>query len=288
MESKPSIAGEDWTLVVGPKTSWFKLELKELWKCRDLISVFAKRDIISVYRQTLLGPLWLILQPILVTLIFVVVFQQIVKLPTDGTSGPLFYLSGITLWNYFSTSFAKISNTFVTNAPLFGKVYFPRLAIPVSTLLSTLVTFVIQFMFFFILLLYFTLVKGTEMKINSAILLLPVLLVIVAGISFGTGIIISSLTAKYRDLSYVIPFATQLLMFVTPIIYPLSLLEGKKRIFLLANPMTSLIETFRYSLLGAGQFNWVYLAYSAFFMVVVLFIGIILFNRTEKNFMDTV
>ena len=280
---------EDWTLVVKPKTHWFDLHLKDLWNYRDLIMLFVKRDFVSVYKQTILGPLWYIIQPILTAITYSIVFGSIAQLSTGGLPKLLFYLSGITMWNYFSECLNKTSNTFISNAHIFGKVYFPRLTVPVSIIISNLLTFLFQFALFLVILAFYSL-KGENIHPNSYILLLPLLIIIMAGIGLGVGIIISSLTTKYRDLRFLIAFGVQLMMFATPIIYPLSSCTGIKKTFILLNPITSLVETFRIGFTGSGasEFKWMYLGYSFSFMIVVLTVGVILFNKVEKSFMDTV
>ena len=288
MESAQNIADDNWTLIVKPKAKWFDLHLKELWHCRDLIMMFVKRDFVSLYKQTILGPIWFFIQPLLTTIMFMVVFGGIAQLPTDGIPGALFYLSGLCVWNYFATCFTKTSGTFITNAAIFGKVYFPRLSVPISIVISSIFNFLIQFSLFLILLAYFMIFKGLTLELNRYLLLLPVFIIIMGGFGLGFGIIISSLTTKYRDLSYLVTFGIQLLMYLTPVIYPLSMLAGKKRLLVLANPMTSIIEGFRYSFFPRGQFYWSHLAYSCGFMIITVFIGIILFTRIERTFMDTV
>ncbi len=276
-------------MVVKPQTKWFDLNLKDLWSYRDLIMLFVKRDFVSVYKQTILGPLWYIIQPILTAITYSIIFGSMAQLSTAGLPKLLFYLSGITMWNYFSECLNKTSNTFISNAHIFGKVYFPRLTVPLSIILSNLFTFLFQFSLFLILLLYYYFTR-TDIHPNRYLFLLPLLIIIMAGIGLGVGVIISSLTTKYRDLRFLIAFGVQLLMFATPVIYPLSVVMGKKRLLILANPITSLVETFRMGFTGAGidDFNWMYLAYSFCFMAIVLIIGVIMFNKVEKSFMDTV
>jgi lipopolysaccharide transport system permease protein len=279
---------DEWTLVVRPQTHWLQLRLGELWSYRDLVMLFVKRDFVSLYKQTILGPVWYIIQPILTAIMYSIVFGKIANIDTPGLPKFLFYLSSITMWNYFAESLNKTSNTFIANAQIFGKVYFPRLTVPISIILSSLIAFLIQFVLFLVVLFYYYYFTGVPLSPNRYMLLLPVLILIMAGIGLGTGVIISSLTIKYRDLRFLITFGIQLLMFATPVIYPLSSVAGKKKLVLLANPLSSLIETFRYGFTGVGEFHWSYLAYSAGFMLVVLFIGVVLFNRVEKSFMDTV
>jgi len=279
---------EEWTLVVKPQTNGFQLHLKELWHYRDLIMLFVKRDFVSLYKQTILGPLWYIIQPILTAIMYSIVFGKIANIDTPGIPKFLFYLSSITIWNYFSESLNKTSNTFISNAQIFGKVYFPRLTVPISIVLSSLIAFVIQLALFLVVLFYYYFFTDVKLTPNCYIFLLPLLVLIMAGIGLGVGIIISSLTTKYRDLRFLITFGIQLLMFATPVIYPLSSVLGKKRMVILANPLSSVIETFRYAFTGVGEFHFGYLVYSFVFMVVVLFVGVLLFNKVEKSFMDTV
>jgi lipopolysaccharide transport system permease protein len=279
---------EEWTLIVKPKKNWVDLHLKDLWNYRDLIMLFVKRDFIAVYKQTVLGPLWYLIQPILTAAMYSIVFGKIANISTAGLPPFVFYLSGTTLWNYFAESFNKTSNTFIANAHIFGKVYFPRLTVPISIIISNLIAFTIQFLLFISVLLYH--IGNANIHPNKYMLLLPLLVLIMAGIGLGMGIIISSLTTKYRDLRFLITFGIQLLMFATPVIYPLSSVLGKKRLIILANPISSVVETFRIAFTGVGlsDFKWMYLGYSFFFMIVVMVVGIVLFNRIEKSFMDTV
>jgi lipopolysaccharide transport system permease protein len=278
---------ENWSLVIRPQRNLFDLRLGELWKYRDLTWLFVRRDFVSVYKQTILGPLWFIIQPILTTLTFTVIFGRIAHLPTDGLPQFLFYMSGTVVWTYFSDCLNKTSNTFITNSQLFGKVYFPRLTVPISVLISTLIAFVIQFVLFLCFMLYFWL-NGSAIKPNLWILFTPVLVLMMAGLGLGFGIIVSSLTTRYRDLRFLVTFGVQLWMYATPVIYPVSSIPERFRILIQANPITPIVETFRYAFLGAGTANILNLLYSAGFMLVVLAIGILLFNRIEATFMDTV
>jgi lipopolysaccharide transport system permease protein len=279
---------EQWTEIIAPKRSLFDLNLKELWRYRDLIMLFVRRDFVSVYKQTILGPLWLFIQPLFTTLIFFVVFNQIAKIPTNGVDPILFYLSGITLWNYFSDCFSKTSNTFVSNAGIFGKVYFPRLATPISIVISNLIKLGIQVLLFVAILIYQMITKDVQLNVNAYILILPYLIILMAVMGLGLGIIFSALTTKYRDLSFLLTFGIQLLMYATPIIYPLSYTEGKLHTIISMNPLTPLMESFRYAFFSIGNFDWSGLAYTSIFSFGVLFIGIIIFNQVEKSFMDTV
>jgi lipopolysaccharide transport system permease protein len=288
MSSKIVNETGQWDLVIKPQTGLFDVNLKDIWHYRDLLLLFVKRDFIAQYKQTVLGPIWNIVQPIFTTIMFLLVFGKIANIPTDGIKPTLFYMSGITIWNYFSTCFSSTSTTFLTNAPIFGKVYFPRLVLPLSIVISNIVRFFIQFGLLLILMVYFYL-KGTPFHFGISWLLIPFLVALMGGIGLGMGIIISSLTTKYRDFSILITFGVQLLMYATPIAYPLSYLMGKSyRWVIMINPLTPITEAFRYALFGAGTFSWSYLEYSIVFTVVSMFIGILMFSRTERTFMDTV
>ena len=276
-----------WDMVIGPHRNLFDLRLRELWHSRDLILLFVRRDFVSVYKQTILGPLWYIIQPLLTTIIFTVIFGNIAKLPTDGLPSFLFYMSGTVIWTYFASVFTKTSDTFVNNANLFGKVYFPRLAVPVSILLSNLIAFLIQFVFFLGFMLYFV-ARGTPLHPNWWILFTPVLLLMMAGLGLGFGIIFSSLTTKYRDLRFLVQFGVQLLMYVTPVIYPMSAIPQRYQAILQFNPISPVVETFRYAFLGGGAVNIPQLAYSFGLMLVLIILGAVIFNRVEATFMDTV
>lgn len=278
---------QEWNLIIRPKKHLFDINLKDLWRYRDLIQLFVRRDFVASYKQTILGPLWFIIQPLLTTLMFTVVFGRIANIPTDDIPPFLFYLTGLTAWNYFSSCLNSTSNTFVSNAGIFGKVYFPRLAVPISVVISGLFRFLIQFGFLIVFIIIFA-IKGTPIHINFVLLLLPVLLLIIAVMGLGFGIIISSMTTKYRDLTNLIGFGVQLWMYATPIIYPLSEIPAKYKFFILANPMTPIVETFRYALLGKGSFDPLYLAYSFGFTLILLIIGIVMFNKVEQSFMDVV
>jgi lipopolysaccharide transport system permease protein len=278
---------EDWDLVIRPRNNSFNLRLKEIWNFKDLLFLFVKRDFISVYKQTILGPLWLFIQPILTTLTFTIIFSNVAQISTSGVPSFLFYLSGITLWIYFSDCLTKTSNTFVANSGIFGKVYFPRLVIPLSVLISNLFKLGIQFLLFLICWCYY-LVTTNLIHPNIYICLTPLLILIMAGLGMGFGIIISALTTKYRDLTFLIAFGVQLMMYASPIVYPLSIVPGKFEFLLLLNPITSVIEAFKYGFIGTGFFSWQYLLYSFCFMIVLLAVGIMVFNKVEKSFMDTV
>lgn len=284
-----STANQDrWTEVIQPRSGWMELRLHDLWRYRDLLMLLVRRDFVATYKQTILGPLWIFIQPLLTSFTYVIIFSKVANLSSDGLPPILFYLAGITCWNYFATCMNTTANTFVTNASIFGKVYFPRMVMPLSVSVSTLIKFFIQFGLLIIMMIWYAL-QGIHIAINSYLLLLPVILLIIAGFSLGLGIIVSSLTTKYRDLSYLVTFGVQLLMYASPVIYPLSSVHnGKLRLVLMANPMSGPIEAFKYALLGKGYFSWSLLAYDFGVMIAVLFAGILLFNRIEKSFMDTV
>ena len=285
---------ENWTTVIKPRTGLFEVNLKEIWDYRDLLTLFVKRTITVQYKQTILGPLWWLIQPALTVLMYMVVFGGIAGIPTDGVPQPLFYLGGVCMWQYFSSCLTGTSNTFVTNAGIFGKVYFPRLIMPLSTVISNLVRFGIQLGLFIIVYVYYAIV-GQAPSPNWYLLLSPVLVIMMAGLALGFGIIISSLTTKYRDLQVLFSFVVQLWMYATPIVYPLSRVAGKQKWgfdvadIMCLNPVTPVIETFKHGALGAGEFvGWGWLAYSFILMLVVLGLGVLIFNKVQKSFMDTV
>jgi len=286
--TKSTLEDKHWTKSIRPQRNLLDLRLGDLWRARDLVMLFVWRDFVSVYKQTILGPLWYLIQPLLTTVVFTFIFGSIAKLPTDGLPSFLFYMSGTVVWAYFSSCITKTSDTFISNSGLFGKVYFPRLAVPVSILISSLIAFSIQFVFFLGFMGYFAL-GGAALHPNWWILLTPVLIFIMAGLGLGLGIIISSLTTKYRDLRFLVGFGVQLLMYATPVILPISSFPARFRWIILLNPMTPIVEIFRYAFLGgAGTVNLPDLAYSFGFMLVVIFIGMVIFNRVEATFMDTV
>jgi lipopolysaccharide transport system permease protein len=274
--------------IIKPKRSLLDLRLTEVWEYRDLLFMFVKRDFLASYTQTILGPLWFFIQPIFTTIMFVFVFGNIAGISTDGQPKILFYLSGLVIWNYFSDCLNKTANVFVSNAGIFGKVYFPRLITPLSIIVSGLMRFSIQFLLFIAVFIFYFVKGEVTFHWNVAIILLPLLLILMAGFALGLGMIISSLTTKYRDLAMFIGFGVGLLMYATPVIYPLNSVPLQYRYIVNANPITPIIETFRYAFLGSGNFNLMYLIYSTTCMVVFLFAGIIAFNKIEQNFMDTV
>lgn len=277
----------DWDLIIKPKRNLLDINLQELWKYRDLTMLFVRRDFVAKYKQTILGPLWFIVQPVLTTLMFTLVFSNLAGISTDGLPPMLFYMAGTVAWTYFSTCLNTTSNTFIANAGIFGKVYFPRLTVPVSIVISNLIQFGIQFALLLAFMVFYYL-KGASFAINGYVFLLPYLVILMALMGLGFGIIISSMTTKYRDLTNLVGFGMQLWMYATPIIYPLSKIPEKYQIYFMLNPVTPIVETFRFALLGSGTVSVGQLVYCSVFTVVVLVLGVIMFNRVEKSFMDVV
>lgn len=281
---------ESWTEVIEPRTSLLDLRLGDVWRYRDLVMLFVRRDFVSNYKQTILGPLWLFIQPLLTTITFYIIFGQVADLPTDGMPKFIFYLAGNTVWGYFAQSLTAVSTVFTTNSAMFSKVYFPRLTMPLSIVISNLVRFGIQFGLFLLFMAYY-LFTTNALHPNWLILLTPVLVVLMGLLSLGLGMIFSALTTKYRDLAMLLTFGVQLAQYATPIIYPLSEVAAKHPKYLwltLANPMSAIVETFRKAFLGSGTFSWFNLGYSALFTLAILLVGTIIFNRVEKSFTDTV
>jgi lipopolysaccharide transport system permease protein len=276
-----------WDMIIEPKTSWFDLRLNELWQYKDLLFIMVKRDFIAAYKQTILGPIWHFLQPLFTTIVFVVVFGRIARIPTDNIPPPLFYLCGLTLWNYFSACLNGTSNTFIANAAIFGKVYFPRLIIPLSVVISNAIKLGVQFLLLIAMLLYYSL-SGYPINIGLNIFWIPLLILIVALLGLAIGILISALTTKYRDISVLMAFGVQLLMYATPVIYPLSFINGKYKTLIGLNPLTWLTEAFRNGLLGEGVINLAMLGYSTVVTSILLLASIMVFSKVEKTFMDTV
>lgn len=286
---------ENWTTVIKPKNKLFEVNIRELWDYKDLISLFIKRNIITQYKQTILGPVWFLVQPALTVIMYMIVFGGIAGIPTDGVPRPLFYLAGTCMWQYFAECLSKTSNTFVDNAGIFGKVYFPRLATPLATVISNLLRFGIQLGLFLLVYLVYIIIEGPVASFNWYALLFPVLVLMMAGLALGFGIIISSMTTKYRDLQVLFSFLVSLWMYATPIVYPLSQTKSMYwngipvHKLMCLNPVTPVIETFKYGFLGCGEFvGWRWLIYSFAFMVVLLALGIVVFNRVQRSFMDTV
>ncbi len=279
---------EDWSLVIKPKTGLLEINFRELWRYRDLVLLLVKRDFVSFYKQTILGPIWFLVQPLLTTLMFLLVFGRIAQLPTDGVPAILFYLAGVTCWSYFSEALTKTSETFTANANIFGKVYFPRLIIPLSIVVSAMMRLGVQLILFFAVLGYYIFFTDSDTHLTWAAALFPILIIMMGLLGLGLGLIFSALTTKYRDLRFLLTFGVQLLMYATPIVYPLSLAPEKYIWLIVANPFTAIIETFRFGFLGAGAFNPVYFTYSAVATLIILLTGVLIFNKVEKNFMDTV
>ncbi|ROI09373.1 ABC transporter permease [Chryseobacterium sp. H3056] len=275
------------TYYINSKQSVFDLNLKEVWQYRDLLLMLVKRDFITFYKQTILGPLWFIVQPLLTTAIYVILFGNIAKLSTDGMPQVLFYLSGITVWNYFSESLTKTSSVFTANAGMFGKVYFPRLIMPLSIVASSLMKFAVQFGIFILVLLYYVIFTDTVQP-NAWMLLTPVLILMMAMFALGLGMIFSSLTTKYKDLTFLLTFGIQLFMYITPVVYPISALPEKFRFLVYFNPLSPVFECFRYAFLGAGSFDPMALVWSGILIAGLLVLGTVIFNKVEKSFMDTV
>jgi lipopolysaccharide transport system permease protein len=272
---------------IKPQTSLFDLKLKDTWEYRDLLWLLVRRDFVSFYKQTILGPLWFFIQPLLTTIMFTFVFGKLAGISTDELPPPLFYLAGITAWNYFADCLTKTSTVFKDNANIFGKVYFPRLIMPLSIVVSNLVRFGVQFLLFLVVMGYYAL-RGADFHITWAITLFPLIVLLMAAMGLGAGMIISAMTTKYRDLAFLITFGIQLLMYATTVIFPLSAAPEKYRWLIELNPMTALIETFRYGFLGKGTFSWSSIGFASIATAVLLFSGIIIFNKVEKNFVDTV
>lgn len=281
---------KEWDTLIQPRTSLLQLDLGEVWRYRDLLVMYIRRDIVTFYKQTILGPLWFVIQPLFTTLMFMFVFGGIAGIPTDGLPQPLFYMAGLLSWNYFSDCLTRCSDTFNANQQVFGKVYFPRLVVPFSIVISNLVKMGIQFALFLAIYLYYILC-GYSVAINGHALLLPLLVILLAGLGLGFGLIITSLTTKYRDLRFLVTFGVQLWMYATPVIYPLSVMENTHQQYswvITANPLTHIIEAFKYGFLGEGSFSWGGLTYSLIFTCIVLFLGCISFNRVQRSFMDVI
>jgi lipopolysaccharide transport system permease protein len=278
---------ENWTEVIEPRTDLFDLRLGEVWRYRDLVMLFVRRDFVSNYKQTILGPIWLFIQPLLTTITFYIIFSKVANLDTGGIPAFIFYLAGNTVWGYFSQSLTAVSTVFTTNSAMFSKVYFPRLTMPLSIVISNLVRFGIQFGLFLLVWVYY-LATDTTIHPGWQIALTPVLVVLMGLLSLGLGMIFSALTTKYRDLAMLLTFGVQLALYATPVIYPLSKVPAKYLWVMLANPMSAIVETFRVGFLGPGTFSWLYLGYSAAITLIILIVGTIVFNRVEKSFTDTV
>jgi lipopolysaccharide transport system permease protein len=279
---------KEWTMIIRPQEKLWKINLKEVWAYRDLITLFVKRNIVVQYKQTILGPLWYLIQPVLTVIMNMVVFGGIAHMSTDGIPQALFYMAGNVCWFYFSDCLNQTSNTFVANQGMFGKVYFPRMVVPISTVMSNLLRFGIQLLLFVAIWIYFF-ALGSDIHLTWTILLVPILVVMLAGLGLGFGILISSMTTKYRDLTILFTFVVQLWMYATPIVYPISMVTNETlHTIIMLNPMTSIIEAFKYATLGQGYFSWGALGYSFAFMSILMLWGIIIFNKVQRSFMDTV
>lgn len=274
--------------IINPRKKLLDLDLKGLWQYRDLYVMYIKRDIVTYYKQTIFGPLWYVIQPILTTVMYMFVFGGLAKIPTDGIPQPLFYMAGITLWNYFSQTFTACSNVFANNASVFGKVYFPRLVVPLASCTSNLIRLLIQFVLFLAIYLYYVVAEGLSFSMNVAFLFCPLVVIVTGLMAMAAGLFFSSWTVKYRDLQYVVQFGVQLVMYATPVIYPLSFAPESYRWLMNLNPLTPLFEMFKYGCLGVGTFSMGSIVYSLGFTLVMLFVAVLVFNRTEQNFMDTV
>jgi len=285
-----NMENNDWDIVITPKSKLLSLDLHEVWRYRDLLMMYVKRDIVTLYKQTILGPVWYIIQPLLTTIMFMFVFGGIAGIPTDGLPQPLFYMAGILCWNYFSECLTRCSETFNANQHIFGKVYFPRLVVPLSIALSSLLKMAIQFALFIAIYIIYV-CQGVAPQITPYALLLPLLVLMLAGLGLGFGLLISSLTTKYRDFRFLISFGVQLWMYITPVIYPLSVLKNNYPDYVWAiviNPLTSIIEVFKLGFLGQGTFEWSYFLYSLVFTLVILTLGMITFNKVQRSFMDVI
>ncbi len=278
-----------WDLVINSRRGLFDLNLVEIWKYRDLIRFLIKRDYKAIYKQTVLGPIWLFIQPLLSSIVYVLIFNKIAKIPTDQIPPYLFYLSGIILWNYFLSCLNSTSNTFGANSTLFSKVYFPRIVDPISKVISNLIRLFIQFFLFLAFYIYYVYIGIFSYSFNySFLLLIPILIIHIAIFGQGLGMLVSSMTTKYRDLNYLISFGSQLLMYATPIVYPIAIVPENYKIFIQINPLTSIVESFRYIFLGTGTFSLFSYSLSFFISTSIFFIGLIFFNKVEKNFVDTI
>lgn len=278
---------ENWTIEIKPKKRLLDIDLKGIWRYRDLYRMYVKRDIVTVYKQTILGPLWFLIQPVFTTVMYMFVFGGLARISTDGAPQPLFYMSGIMLWNYFNSAFSVSSNVFTANASVFGKVYFPRLVVPLAGITSNLIKFGIQLLLFIAMYIYYYTV-GANLSINWTLLLFPFLIFLIAFHAMSWGLIISAMTTKYRDLTQLVTFGMQLFMYATPVIYPLSAAPEQYKHIIALNPLTPIFEAFKYSCMGCGSLDWGGLLYSTVFMLITLFFAVVIFSRTERNFMDTV
>ena len=279
---------DEWTSIIKPRRSLFSFNFREVLEKKDLLLLFVKRDFIAIYKQTILGPLWFFIEPLLTTLIFTIVFGAIAGIETSGIPHMVYYLAGLTLWNYYAECLKKTSNTFLENQHIFGKVYFPRLVTPLSIVISSLIKYAIQFVLFLAVYFYYEIFTENDFHPQIHLLLLPVLIFILGVLSLSFGMIISSLTTKYRDLKFLVQFGVQLWMYASPIIYPLDSVGGNLKTLLMINPVTGIIEAFKFAFFGVGEFSWIMIAYSSLFTLILFLIATIVFNKTEQNFMDTI
>lgn len=278
---------QDWDLIIEGSSSLFDLKFRDIWQYRDLLAMFVKRDFVSFYKQTILGPIWFFIQPLFTTIIYTFVFGRLAAISTDGLPQPLFYIAGITAWNYFADCFLKTSTVFKDNVQIFGKVYFPRLILPISIVISNLIRFGVQMLLFLCMMGYYYL-QGSQFNVTWALLFFPILVLMMALLGLGLGLIITAMTTKYRDLAFLVTFGVQLLMYTTTVVYPLSATPEKYKLLIELNPMTGIIEAFRYSFFGKGDFSAWSVGYSAVITIIVLSLGILIFNKTEKSFVDSI
>ena len=288
MENNVS-TNQDWTTIIEPKTKLLSVDFREIWQYRDLIRMFIRRNFNVMYKQTILGPLWFIIQPVLTVVMYMVVFGNIAQISTDGIPQPLFYLAGITIWSYFASCFSSCANALVGNASIFSKVYFPRLCSPISSMITALLPFSVNMLIFMVIYGYYCFFTDAVIKMTWGVFFVPFIVMLVALMGAGIGLFLSSITTKYRDLTILISFAFRLWMYATPIIYPLSTIDNEHlRIVMYLNPMTGLVEFFKWSFLGVGAHEWWLITYSIFFCMIMLTLGVVVFNQAQRTFMDTV
>jgi len=278
---------ESWDFVIKPESGWLNIPYSEIFRYRYLIYMFVKRDFVTLYKQTILGPLWYIIQPLVNSVIFTIIFGKVAKIPTDGTPPFLFYMAGTVVWSYFSTCLTQTSNTFVSNRDIFGKVYFPRMTVPISIVIASIFQFIIQFAIFLGFLFYFW-YQGAEIFVSKSAFALPLILIQMGILGLGVGILISSLVTKYRDLTFAMTFAVQIWMYITPVVYPLTEVPERYRSLYVLNPMVSIVETFREAFLGVSSIEQKHIIISVLVTLCIFGIGVVMFSRIEKTFMDTV
>lgn len=287
--AKTANINQEWTTIIEPKTKLFSIDFREIWQYRDLIGMFIRRNFNVMYKQTILGPLWFVIQPVLTVVMYMVVFGNIAQISTDGIPQPLFYLAGITIWGYFASCFGSCANALVGNASIFSKVYFPRLCSPISSIITALLPFGVNMLIFMITYGYYCVFTDAVVRMTWGVLLFPIIVILVALMGAGIGLFLSSITTKYRDLSILISFAFRLWMYATPIIYPLSTIDNEQlRLIMYLNPMTGLVEFFKWSFLGVGSHEWWLVGYSVVFCIIMLVLGVVVFNQAQRTFMDTV